>query len=295
MDAVDYSTYRFQHRSMTYDGRVAAEISLQHKRMMFNMRTFTFDPQDPLNILSFIAAFKSSCDYNGVTEVAALHLLTFFLKNPAHHVLSMRINRSGTQTRHHNGISTYCQVTQKLLYMYTTAEIIATTESDLKNFCMTTDRSPSTFALALQTKAIRFGPVYTEEHVIPVFVDSMPTNIGVSFRSKWADNMAISLDALARYANQMFNLNPHRPSILPTTTAPAPSVALIDDPSPDKAHLIILLAELEPSTGAPSDSPTIDDANDCRLCLAEEQVMDACPLCHPRNRKNLLARPNETC
>lgn len=81
------------------------------------MNSQTLGSLDPIYINSFLSAFKSACDTNGVHGGAALRLLHFFMKRPAAGALNAHIPAcSKSHRRQQEGtVTPYCEAVKYIL------------------------------------------------------------------------------------------------------------------------------------------------------------------------------------
>lgn len=78
------------NRNQRYDDYVAKRIAKTEKLMQVQMRQNTFDPANPISILSFLLTFKTTGKSNGVSEGATMWHFHSFIRNSAASITKAR-------------------------------------------------------------------------------------------------------------------------------------------------------------------------------------------------------------
>jgi len=292
------------------------------RRMEVQLKSQIFDPMDPITILSFLPAFKTACDSNGIHEGAAMWLFQFFVKKTAKAALSARtttVSASGGKTKA-SQLTSYPAVVQFLLRTYATDEVIAEADAEISRYRQPDRMSPQDYAHNLWTKALKCGTVHDEDRLKGIFIEGLHESIRQSVRNYWSKNGDADLQELARHAKSMANIRGDKPTQSPMTDkpqrgrrdnrnnpallvahdegAPSSSTGTANAPSSgatDPEHILLMqraLSHYASSTTDATSSAAMDSGEDCRICYADrsEHVTSSCP--YLTNVKDFVQRRN---
>lgn len=132
------------------------------KRQTAQMKSLTFNPFDPISIIEFSDNFKLTCITNAVHKDEAMRWLHFFVNKTANPVLNARLSAESIDKKRSRSASgkiryptTYAEVSSFSMIKFTTDEVSARTESEVKQFTKLPDMTPSQYAAELVTKTLR--------------------------------------------------------------------------------------------------------------------------------------------
>jgi len=320
--ALDYRTYLLNDRSTKFNSGVTKQIAKMVRRMDVQMKSQIFDPVDPITILSFLPAFKTACDSNGIHEGAAMWLFQYFVKKTTKAAIVARTTAGSTGDGKTPGshLTNYPAVVQFLLKTYATDEVIAEADAEINRYRQPDRMSPPDYAHNLWTKALRCGTVYDEDRLKGIFIEGLHESICQSVRNYWSKNGDADLQELARHAKSMANIRGDKATQPPTNdraqrarrdNRATPALLVADDrdassssagPSnstqsdaTDPEYILLMqraMSHFASSTSDDASSAAMDSGADCRICFADrsDHVTSACP--YLRNVKDFVQRRN---
>ena len=127
------------------------------KKLEVQMKNRTFDGNDQITVLGFLAKFRDACDINHLSEGVAMWCFQFFLSGQAEALLQSRLagGSMAVDVEQEDLLRTYPQVVNFLLRTYATDEIIAEAYSDVMSFKQTSAMTEEQYSNLLWERALR--------------------------------------------------------------------------------------------------------------------------------------------
>lgn len=148
--ALDYHIYRLEARSTKYSRDVSCTIVKLVKYLNVQMKSFHFDPADPITILTFLPKFIWPCDSNGIHEVATVWMLLYFMRKTAGAALTAKPKSKNDKHATKDTLITFYPVAVNyLLRTHATDEIIAQALVEMNQFHQPDRMSAVNYAQAL--------------------------------------------------------------------------------------------------------------------------------------------------
>lgn len=164
------------------------------------MNSQTFDPVEPITILSFLDYFELACNTNGGHEGTATWLFHLFMKNPASAVLNAcTCPKPKKKRRQIEGtITTYCEVVTYCLSAYSTHYDIAETGVELTTSKPPPNMNPVDYSQSLWLKALKCGSVYHESMLKDMFIEGPHGLIRHGMSAYWGCHKMATLQESVR-------------------------------------------------------------------------------------------------
>ena len=181
--AVSYRRYRLRNIDQHADVNTNAQIGQFSRLLRHNLETF--DGNEPIGILEFLANFKQQCDENGVSEGLAVRLLPKFLGGDAKDTFDSYVD---TGVYGLGGAKTYPEAVNHLLHVYARDSVIEQAVEKLNTMKQGEKETESDFGRRLRRQARKCGNVFSEKQLITRFVRGTHENIKPLLRATQGGN-----------------------------------------------------------------------------------------------------------
>lgn len=287
---MDFHIYRLKNCTEHYDSSVLEQLAKWIEPVEKNMKDKMFDPRDPITILAFLSAFRTSCDKNGISEGVAKWLFQVYMKEPAKSDLHRYM--PSPLAANENGqckLWTYAHVVTYLLLRYATDDVMHRAVSDVLQLGRSKQEGLSQNMDAMRRQTARFGELYDRHETLAVFSRRLHDSVKKTVRKHWVDNGRLDVLLLAKFTNAVYTT-----AAKPALRAGEGGVGWTCDEADggrkgrrgdwsilDNFHrLFDLLDELSGLSHIEVMTPTalMDHGDVCRVCLAyKTHVTSRCP------------------
>ena len=164
--ALSYRKYRLINTDPTIDADVTASTGLNARRLEHTLKNKRFDGTKPLEVLSFLSAFRNECNANQVSEGGALLLLPKFLEDVALETFVTNFESGDEMT---DGFSSFPGAVNVLLETFARDRFIEEAIEEFDTLVQGSGESELAFSNRLRKKNRECGGVFTERELITRF------------------------------------------------------------------------------------------------------------------------------
>ena len=191
-------TYRLGDLSDQRTPRGTSKIKDHIKGLELTMRGHTFDGEDPIHVLDFLARFVREADTLKRSEAQAYIAVPYFIRGHAEQ--QFNTVRSSSSATSAGGVTCWPEAVQYLLRSYATSSAIRGAILVLQDTRQRPGETETGFGTHLNTAFYRCGNVHTSEEKATKFVDGLDPVIKTLVEQRREETRRMSYLELVQYA-----------------------------------------------------------------------------------------------